>query len=84
MASRWTVALVGLMVAGAFVWWFAPLGLYDCETVSGVEECYLAEDAFEVTIARSASAAGAVVALVAGLALLAVWIARIRQRQSSE
>ena len=68
------------MVVGAFVWWFAPLGLYACDDLNGgVRTCYLAEDAFEVGIARAVSAIGAIVTIAAGVTLLGRWILIVRR-----
>ena len=69
-----TVVLAGLVVIGAFVWWFAPLGLTECTDASGVRACYVTEDAFEETVARLASAGGAIVAGAAGVLLIGRWL----------
>ena len=69
LTDRWSLVFIGVMAVGAFVWWFAPAGLYSCDD-DGIRQCYLAEDAFEVGVARAASTIGAVVTLAAGVALL--------------
>lgn len=77
------LALIALVLVGGFVWWFAPLGLYSCDTFDGVRECYLAEDDFEVTVARAASAAGGIIAIVAGIVLVRIAITRGRAPTSA-
>jgi len=79
MASRWVLVLILAVIAGAFVSWFAPLGLYSCDVVFGAQECYITEDEFETTVVRIASGAGAFIAVAAGLALLALWFASQRR-----
>jgi hypothetical protein len=76
----WLLAFA--VFAGAFVWWFAPLGLYACDMVNGVQQCYLAEDEFEVMVARLASIAGGVLALGAGVTLAATILSRRRDRSA--
>jgi hypothetical protein len=78
MTSRWVLLLILLVIAGAFVSWFAPLELITCDVEFGVQECYITEDDFETAAMRVAATIGALVAVAAGLALLVLWIASRR------
>lgn len=69
-----TLALAAIVVIGAFVWWFAPLGLSECTDASGIRACHVTEDAFEVSVARVASAAGAIVAGASAVVLIGRWL----------
>lgn len=75
------MALVIVVAVGAFLWWFAPLGLYACDIrPGGVQECYLAEDDFEVSVARTVSVVGAAISIAAAIVLLGLLIMPLIRR----